>query len=83
PSDIARLLAAIESERGRPRLAARFLGAATSPRSAAVIPPADRVSHERLVAGIFASLGSELDVEREIGRERGGRAILADREFHE
>jgi predicted ATPase/transcriptional regulator with XRE-family HTH domain/Tfp pilus assembly protein PilF len=82
PGDIARLLAAMESERGRPRLAARFLGAATSPRNA-VIPPADRVSHERLVARIFASLGSELDVEREIGRERGGRAILADRECRE
>jgi hypothetical protein len=35
------------------------------------------------VARIFASLGSELDVEREIGRERGGRAILADRECRE
>jgi tetratricopeptide (TPR) repeat protein len=83
PGDIARLLAAIESERGRPRLAARFLGAAASPRNAAVIPPADRVLHESLVAGTFASLGSEFDVEREIGRERGGRAILADLEARE
>jgi predicted ATPase/DNA-binding XRE family transcriptional regulator len=75
---VLRVLAAIEFQLGRVRLAARLLGAASTAPALPVIPLADRAAYDALVASVAAALGEEFEARRNEGRERGAAAIVAE-----
>jgi predicted ATPase/DNA-binding XRE family transcriptional regulator len=76
--DVLRLLAAIEFQRGRARLAARLLGAASTAPPVPVMPLVDRPKHETLVASVAAALGAEFEHEWDAGRDGGARFAVAN-----
>ncbi len=75
-ADTARLLAAIELRRGRTTVAARLLGAASTAADSPVIPLADRVAHEALIAKVMEELGAGFDAHWDAGRRQSPHAIL-------
>jgi predicted ATPase/DNA-binding XRE family transcriptional regulator len=82
-ADIARLLAAIEFRKGRTKVAARLLGAASTAPNLPVMPPADRAPYEALVASVAGALGAEFDAQRDVGQRKSPHAILAAEPFRE